>query len=57
MEGQDGLRLGELWDIVEAIVPAIPVTAPVLVEEYRKRNNKAKMNISDAVRNHIICQE
>jgi hypothetical protein len=30
----------ELWDIVEAVVPAIPVTAPVLVAEYRKRNNK-----------------
>jgi len=39
----------ELWDIVEAVVPAIPVTAPVLVAEYRKRNNKAKRTISDAV--------
>jgi hypothetical protein len=44
----------ELWDIVEAVVPAIPVTAPVLVAEYRKRNNKAKRTISDAVRDHII---
>jgi hypothetical protein len=44
----------ELWDIVEAVVPAIPVTAPVLVAEYRKRNNKAKMTISDVVRDHII---
>ena len=44
----------ELWDIVEAVVPAIPVTAPVLVAEYRKRNNKAKRTISDGVRNHII---
>jgi hypothetical protein len=44
----------ELWDIVEAVVPAIPVTAPILVAEYRKRNNKAKRTISDAVRDHII---
>jgi hypothetical protein len=44
----------ELWDIVEAVVPTIPVTAPVLVAEYRKRNNKAKRTISDGVRDHII---
>jgi hypothetical protein len=44
----------ELWDIVEAVVPAIPVTAPVLVAEYRKRNNKAKRTISDGVWDHII---
>jgi hypothetical protein len=44
----------ELWDIVEVVVPAIPVTAPVLVAEYRKRNNKVKRTISDAVRDHII---
>jgi hypothetical protein len=44
----------ELWDIVEAVVPPIPVTAPVLVAEYRKRNNKAKRTISDAVPDHII---
>ena len=44
----------ELWDIVEAVVPAIPVTAPDLVAEYRKRNNKAKRTISDGVRDHII---
>jgi hypothetical protein len=44
----------ELWDIVEAVVPAIPVTAPVLVAEYRKRNNKAKRTIFDAVQEHII---
>jgi hypothetical protein len=44
----------ELWDIVEAVVPAIPVTAPILVAEYRKRNNKAKRTISDAVWDHII---
>jgi hypothetical protein len=44
----------ELWDIVEAVVPPIPVTAPVLVAEYRKWNNKAKRTIFDAVRDHII---
>jgi hypothetical protein len=44
----------ELWDIVEAVVPPIPVTALVLVAEFRKRNNKAKRTICDAVRDHII---
>jgi hypothetical protein len=44
----------ELWDIVEAVVPPIPVTAPVLVAEFRRRNNKAKRIICDAVRDHII---
>jgi hypothetical protein len=44
----------ELWDIVEAVVPTIPVTALVLVAEYKKRNNKAKRTISDGVRDHII---
>jgi hypothetical protein len=44
----------ELWDIVEAVVPPIPVTAPVLVAEFRRRNNKAKRIICDAVRDHVI---
>jgi hypothetical protein len=44
----------ELWDIVEAVVPPIPVIAPILVVEFRKRNNKAKRIICDAVRDHII---
>jgi hypothetical protein len=44
----------ELWDIVEAVVPPIPVTTPVLVAEFRKRNNKAKRTICDAIRDHII---
>jgi hypothetical protein len=44
----------ELWDIVEAHVPAILVTAPVLVAEFRKRNNKAKRTICDAMQDHII---
>jgi hypothetical protein len=44
----------ELWDIFKVVVLAIPVTAPVLVVEYRKRNNKAKRTISDVVRDHII---
>ena len=44
----------ELWDIGEAVVPPIPVTAPVLVAEFRKRNNKAKRTICDTVCDHII---
>jgi hypothetical protein len=44
----------ELWNIVEATVPPIPVTAPVLVAEFRKRNNKAKRTICDVVRDHNI---
>jgi hypothetical protein len=44
----------ELWDIVEATVPPILVTAPILVAEFRRRNNKAKRIIFDAVRDHII---
>jgi hypothetical protein len=44
----------ELWDIVEAVVPPIPVTGPALVVEFRRRNNKAKRIICDAVRDHII---
>jgi hypothetical protein len=44
----------ELWDIVEAVVPPIPATAPVLVAEFRRRNNKAKRIICDVVRDHII---
>jgi hypothetical protein len=44
----------ELWDIIEAIVLVIPVTAPILVEEFRERNNKEKRTICDAIRDHII---
>jgi hypothetical protein len=44
----------KLWDIVEAVVPPIPVTAPILVAEFRKRNNKEKRTICDAVWDHII---
>ena len=44
----------KLWDIVEAIVPIPPATAPVLIAEFRKRNNKAKRTMCDAVRDHII---
>jgi hypothetical protein len=44
----------ELWDIVEAVVLPIPVTTPVLVAEYRKRNNKAKRTICDTIRDHTI---
>jgi hypothetical protein len=44
----------ELWDIVEAVVPPIPIATPILVAEFRKRNNKAKSTICDAVCDHII---
>jgi hypothetical protein len=44
----------ELWDIVEVVVPPIPFTTLVLVAEFRKRNNKAKRTICDAVHDHII---
>ena len=44
----------ELWDIVEVVVPPIPVTARVLVAEFRKKKNKVKRTICDAVRDHII---
>jgi hypothetical protein len=44
----------ELWDIVQAPVVVPPVTAPVLVIEFRKRNNKAKRIICDGVRDHVI---
>jgi hypothetical protein len=44
----------ELWDIVEAFVPPIPITTPILVVEFRRKNNKAKRIICDAVRDHII---
>jgi hypothetical protein len=44
----------KLWDIVEVLVPLIPVTSPVLLIEFGKRNNKAKRTICDVVRDHII---
>jgi hypothetical protein len=44
----------ELWDIVQAPVVVPPATAPILVAEFRKRNNKAKRTICDVVRDHII---
>jgi hypothetical protein len=44
----------ELWDIVQAPVVVPPVTAPLLVAEFRKRNNQAKRTICDAVRYHVI---
>jgi hypothetical protein len=44
----------ELWDIVEALVPVIPVTSPILVVEFRKRNNKENRTICDEMRDHII---
>jgi hypothetical protein len=44
----------ELWDIVQATVPVPPATTPVLFAKFRKRNNKEKRTICDAVRDHII---
>jgi hypothetical protein len=44
----------ELWDIVEVVVPPIPVTAPVLVAEFKRKNNKENRIICDAVIDHII---
>ena len=44
----------DLWDIVEAPIPVLPVISPILLEELWKRNNKAKRIICDAVRDHII---
>jgi hypothetical protein len=44
----------ELWDIVEETVPPILFTNPVLVAEFRRRNNKEKRIICDAMRDHII---
>jgi hypothetical protein len=32
----------ELWDIVEAVVPAIPVTAPVLVAEIQEEEQQGE---------------
>jgi hypothetical protein len=44
----------ELWDIVEAHVAVPPATAPILLGEFMKRNNKAKRTICDSVWDHII---
>jgi hypothetical protein len=44
----------ELWDKVQAPVVLPPVTAPLVVEEFRKMNTKAKRTICDAVRDHVI---
>ena len=44
----------ELWDIVGALVVPPPLTASLLVAEFRKRNVKAKGTILDAVKDHII---
>jgi len=46
------LEEGELWDIVENLV--VPPTIEVLLDEFRKRNIKAKRTILDAVKYHII---
>jgi hypothetical protein len=44
----------ELWDIVEAPMVIPHATAPILLEEFMKRNKKAKRTICDSMRDHII---
>jgi hypothetical protein len=44
----------ELWDIVQAPVVLPPVTAPLVIAEFRKRNTEAKRTICDVVRDHVI---
>jgi hypothetical protein len=44
----------QLWDIVQPPVVLLPVTAHLLVVEFRKRNTKAKRIVCDVVRDHII---
>jgi hypothetical protein len=44
----------ELWDIVQAPMVLPPVTTPLLVAEFRKRNTKAKKTICDAKRDHVL---
>jgi hypothetical protein len=44
----------ELWDIVEAVVHIPPAITPVLLAEFKKRNNKEKRTICDVVQDHII---
>jgi hypothetical protein len=42
----------ELWDIVKNSV--VPPTDAMLMDEFRKRNIRAKRTIFDAVKDHII---
>jgi hypothetical protein len=44
----------ELWDMVEVSVVVPLATAPILLAEFRKRNNKAKRTMCDAVRGQIV---
>jgi hypothetical protein len=44
----------KLWDIVEAPIVVPHVTSPVMVAEFRKKNNKVKRTICDGVRDHVI---
>jgi hypothetical protein len=44
----------KLWDIVQSPIVLPPVTAPLVVAEFRKRNTKAKRTINDAMRDHVI---
>jgi hypothetical protein len=44
----------ELWDIVEVLILVPLDTGLILLEEFRKRNNKEKRTICDAMLDHII---
>jgi hypothetical protein len=46
------LEEGEIWDIVEC--PVVPPTDAIFLAEFRKMNIKAKRNIIDAIKYHII---
>jgi hypothetical protein len=46
----------KLWDIAQDPIVVPHVTAPLLVVEFGKRNNKEKRTIFDARRDHIIPQ-
>jgi len=56
LEGEDDLHLRgtRAMEHIRGSCSPIPITAPGLVAKFRKRNNKAKINICDAVRDHII---
>jgi hypothetical protein len=44
----------ELWDIVQAPVVLSPITSPLLVSYFMKKNTKAKWIICDVVRDNVI---
>jgi hypothetical protein len=44
----------ELWDIVEAPMAVLTVTSPLLLADFKRRNNKAKRILCDSVKDHTI---